>query len=306
MASEHTPEREQPAVAASGNGGSAEPFELPPEAQGRFIEQVMSTWINPEVQARLNRGDQRIAEGLYFAQVVFEVGKTNEVRLNDEVQGSLLVEHVDPGRAFTIGEPIYLSDIRRIERVTLPDEDANAAHITIAFLQDGICICFDATYNRARVSDYLAAAEEFIASAQHALDNGLLRPFAENAFHAAESLAKAELLPLPDETLLKAKTHRTVSGRLHRWGALGNIDPDAPHLLSELDNLRGQETYVGDGPRLDPGVAKSLLERLQAMRDHVVANAPQADGSTRRRVYAQAARPIEAGQIIRPGDNMAP
>jgi hypothetical protein len=280
--------------------------ELPPEAQARFLEQVMSTWVHPEIQLRQERGEAEIPLGLYLAQVVFEVGKPPQVRVNDEAQGHLLAELADPERTFKIGEPVMMDDIRRIERVALPDEDANAAHITIAFLPDGVCISFNATYNRARIADYLSAADEFIASAKQALDKEHFRAFAENAFHAAESLAKAELLPLPDEKLLKAKKHGVVASRLHKWGELGNINPDAPHLLSQLDGMRQQETYLADGRRLYTDAAQKLLDRLLAMHDHVVANAPQANGSTRRRVYARAARPLKAGQIVRSGDNQMP
>jgi hypothetical protein len=135
-----------------------------------------------------------------------------------------------------------------------------------------------------------------------------LRAFVETAFHAAEALAKAELLPLPDERFRKAKTHRTVVSRLHWWSKLGNIDASAAKLLSRLDELRQSETYLADGERLDQVEAKDLHGRLLAMRDRVVERAPRKGPSRegRRPVTMIAAAPLQAGQLVRLSDNRMP
>lgn len=290
------------------DGAEERPQELSEEAVARFFNQVMTIYIVPEIEARQARGEAPKPFPLLFAQVVFKVDMPPVVRLNSEVHGSVMVSPADPARVWNAGEDVMLEDIGGICDFALPDEDANAAHITLLAHASGYSLTFDATYNRARIAEHLRAAEEFMVSADQALTDERLTPFVENAFHAAEHLAKAELLPLPDERFLRAKTHRTVASRLHWWSNLGNIDPDAAKLLSQLDDLRQRETYLADGRRLGRESAKEIYERLMRMRDSVVKNAPQKGPSPqgRRSRTMLAARNLEAGQLVRLSDNRMP
>lgn len=283
-------------------------FQLSEEAQARFFDQVMTTYVVPEIEARQARGEAPKPFQLLFAQVVFEADKRPVVRLNQEVRGKAMISPADPARAGKAGDDVLLEDIGAISDFALPDEDGNAAHITLLAHANGYSLSFDATYNRARIAEHLNAAEEFVVSAAQAFADNRLRPFVENAFHAAEHLAKAELLPLPDERFLKAKTHRAVATRLHWWSNLGNIDPDAAKLLSQLDALRQRETYLADGERLSHEEAEDLHQRLLAMRDGVVENAPQNGPSPRGRrpVTMIAATNLKAGQLVRMSDNQLP
>ncbi|HWH94379.1 MAG TPA: hypothetical protein VNT03_11015 [Baekduia sp.] len=81
----------------------------------------------------------------------------------------------------------------------------------------------DWTYNAPEIASHIGAAREFIDAAEGALEAGRPRAWAELAFAAAELLAKAELLPFPDEGFRAAKRHRSRTARLHEWASLGNI-----------------------------------------------------------------------------------
>jgi uncharacterized protein (UPF0332 family) len=268
----------------------------------------MSVYILPEIERRRARGEKLETTDVWSAQVVFEVDKPTVVRLNEEVRGRLLVRSADPDRAWTVGEDVTLADIAGVSRVELPSDDENAAHITLLVHAAGASISFDATYNRPRIATLLGAAEEFIASASADLKGDRLRPFAESAFHAAEHLAKAELLPLPDERFLKAKTHSAVANRLHWWSRLGNIDPDAAKLLSQLESTRHQETYLAEGTRLTRSAAEDLYRRLLEMHDRVVGDASKSGEADRRRrrVTMVAARELTAAQLVQMSDNQLP
>lgn len=283
-------------------------LELSEEARARLFEQVMQTWIVPEIEARQARGAVPTPFQLGFAQVVFNADAAPVVRLNEEVRGNAMIQAADPTRIWQAGEDVMIDDIAAIVDFELPEEDSNAAHITLFPHADGWSISFDATYNRARIAKHIKVAQEFVGTATDARAGGRLHSFVENAFHAAEHLARAELLPLPDERFLKSKTHRTVVSRLHWWARLGNIDQDAARLLSRLEELRQSETYLARETQLTAAEAERLHEQLVSMRDRVVAHAPQPGPSRtgRRPVAMIAARDIEAGSLVRLSDNQMP
>ena len=262
----------------------------------RLLDQVMTIWILPEVRRRQARRSAPEPYPLAFAQVVFRVGAAPEIRLNEEVRGTALVRRADPASEIAVGDDVFLDDIAGVEHFELPDEDANAGHVTIVATPRGISISFDATYNKSHVRAHLDAAEEFFEAAQGALARGQFRPFAESAFAAAELLAKAELLPLPDSTILDSKTHGTVASKLHWWASTGNIDPTLAKLLTRLTELRDSSRYLRGGKQLVEGEADELFQQLIVLREHVRSHAPSQPGDftprTPRKVTMVAAQPI--------------
>jgi hypothetical protein len=272
---------------------------LPDDFGQRLLDQLLSIWVIPEVERRHEEGLIEKPFQLVFAQVVFRVGEAPEVRLNGEVRGSALARHSDPEKALKVGEELYVSDIAGIEHFELPEEDVDAGHITLVSLAEGMAVSFDATYNRSRVAEHLALADDFFSAAELALASGHLAPFAENAFATAELLAKAELLPLPDKAVLDGKTHKTVLTRLHWWARMGNIDPQFPRLLQRLAGLRAGSRYLRGAERLTEAEAGTLLEELAAMREHVRARAPQrGPDRPRRRIAMIAGKPLRQGDVV--------
>jgi uncharacterized protein (UPF0332 family) len=142
-------------------------------------------------------------------------------------------------------------------------------------LSDGWVISWDGRYNASLIGSHLQAADEFVALAEHAIERGLLRGFVQNAFHAAELLAKAEILALSDEKLLKAKTHGAVAGRFNRWAQLGNTEPRYAKLRNKLEELRAAGPYLRGEFGLDGAQAQEMLATLKAMRSHAEEVAPR-------------------------------
>jgi hypothetical protein len=89
------------------------------------------------------------------------------------------------------------------------------------------------------------------------------------AFPAAEMLARAELLRLPDPRINSAKTHGTVRSRYNLWGRLGITDPRFAVLLNSLGELQEKAKYRRSQFVLTPSKAAEYLETLRDMRRHV-------------------------------------
>src|SRR5690349_13255934 len=93
---------------------------LPPEATQRLLDQVFAIWINPEIERRRAEGLLGDGWGLIAAQIIFNVGGQNEVRLNEQVQ---IVLQVRSTRAIDEGEPIRGEDFSEIVGGNLTSTD---------------------------------------------------------------------------------------------------------------------------------------------------------------------------------------
>lgn len=246
---------------------------LPVEAAQNMLDYLLSTFVQPDLARRVQAG-RPLAPGtpVFAIQVVFNIERDPEVRLNEEVGGFMEARVT---RAMTKGEVVMPADITEITRAELTDEDPDAAHITALLLADGWCISWDARYNASIIAAHVQAADEFVELAEYAVEKGRLRGFVENAFHAAELLAKAEILALPDAQLLNAKTHRTVAGRFNKWARLGNTELRFAQLRSELERLRAPARYLRGEFGLDETRAREMLATLKEMRTHAEEVAPR-------------------------------
>ncbi|NOY93754.1 MAG: hypothetical protein GXP55_21425 [Deltaproteobacteria bacterium] len=70
------------------------------------------------------------------------------------------------------------------------------------------------------------------------MDQELWSAFAYNLFVAAELGVKAELLMLPDKTLLNGRSHKPLHSRIKKWGKLGNVDSRHVSAFNTLSHLR--------------------------------------------------------------------
>lgn len=246
---------------------------LSPEAAQNLFSSLMSIFVQPELVRRFEAGCP-LAPGtqLIAIQVVFNTDREPEVRLNSEVGGFMRARAL---RSMGEGEPVTSADISEITHVELTDADADAAHITAIQLADGWSISWDGRYNASHIAAHLEAAGEFVELAETALQRGMLRGFAENAFEAAELLAKAEILCLPDEAVLKSKTHGTIAQKFNRRAKVGGTDQRFAKLRNELERLRGPARYLRGEFGLDQGRAEEMLATLIEMRGHVDEVAPR-------------------------------
>jgi hypothetical protein len=228
-----------------------------------LLPQAFELFFNPEIVRRRNLGLIDETFGIMAAQVVFHVDAPAEVRFNDEVMGSMLA--VSP-RDIEKGEEILWSEVKdSIKGFDLADEDQNAAHITIFYGGSGWTLISDGRFNLRRAIAHCDAAEEYLETAAVALQNERIGPFAENLYAAVELAAKGALLTLPDERMLRARSHNFIASEHNLAAQRGFVEPEYVRLHNRLRGLRKPARYLS-GPIEVAGIeAKDMLSTARRM-----------------------------------------
>jgi uncharacterized protein (UPF0332 family) len=212
------------------------------EGQQRFLQQAFSFWVAPEIQRRSERGLLPSNFKFLAAQIVFwPDGRSLEVRLNNEVQCSFLVE---PTRDIVAegDKVIGIDDIDRVIEIRPPTEEADAGHVTILRLRESWCFTFDFTYNNARVANTVKAAQEFLIAAHESAEKGRYRPFVDALFSAVELMAKALMLCFPGPESLHW-SHNKINRQLNLRRKENVVGGNYSQLLNDLTRLRHSARY---------------------------------------------------------------
>jgi len=244
----------------------------PTEFGARLLQQAFDLWINPELSRR--RAEDRLPSDFVLdaAQIIMNIGGRSIVRINREVKGVL---KGFAARPIAEKEAVTRDDLLGIAGIELTTEDANAGHMTLLLHKGAWFIDFDFRYNAARISDTLAKAREFLEVARGSVERGYVGPFCENLFTATELIAKGTLLMLPDERMLRSKTHGFISAEFNRWSKSLNIDGQHTKLFNRLTNLRPHARYPTERPvSLTEEEMKGMLAVAEDMLSKLVAQAP--------------------------------
>jgi HEPN domain-containing protein len=206
------------------------------------IRQAMDFWINPEIERRRAAGTLAEDFALSAAQVILDPGVDEPVvRLNEEVKAAVLVE---ANRDIAQGEEVAADDIAAYKDIILTEDDPNAGHITIVPHQGHWGLAFDFRRNAAHIGAHIERAREFLDTAVWARQEEKLGPFVDNLFSATELMAKGLLIWMPDERLLKGKSHGRLHERFNYERRMDNVDPRFAKLLNELAALRSPARYL--------------------------------------------------------------
>jgi HEPN domain-containing protein len=236
------------------------------------IQQAMEFWINPEIERRRAAGALSEDFALSAAQVILDPNAAEpEVRLNDEVKAALLVE---ANREVVRGEELTREDVTAYKDIILTEDDANAGHITIVPHEGRWALAFDFRRNAAHMAQHAERARQFLDTAAWARREGKLAPFVDNLFSATELMAKGLLIWMPDETLLKGKSHGRIHDRLNFEGKMENVDPRFPKLLNELAALRRPARYLARDFNLTNDEMDEMLATAGEMHATLEASRP--------------------------------
>jgi HEPN domain-containing protein len=235
------------------------------------IRQAMEFWTNPEIERRREAETLPDDFALSAAQVIFNPGAdAPEVRLNGEVKAAARVE---AKRTIAKGEEVTADDIAAFIDILLTEDDPDAGHITIVLYQGSWVLAFDFRRNAAHIGAHVERAQEFLDTAAWARQEGKLGPFVDNLFSATELMAKGLLIWMPDESLLKGKSHGHLHQRFNHWGKMDKVDPRFPKLLNDLIALRRPARYLARDFSLTEdqmdemlAVAKDMHAALEASR----------------------------------------
>lgn len=231
---------------------------------GTAFQQAMDIWIKPEIEERKAKG--RLSQDFILsrAQIIFSGDRRHiKVRLNEEVKAKALVK-VKVNKQKRKGAMVSEEDIDEIEEIKLTEKDPNCAHITLIKFKNSWIGWFDAIYNKGEAKKHIEAAREFLESARDNLGKERLRPFFENSFACAELAAKSVLLTLPDEEILKGKSHDLRLQRFQNWADLGNVPQDFSATLKRLNGLRGSARYLCS-TEFKSEDTKNVLQTLESM-----------------------------------------
>lgn len=265
---------------------SPDPQALLPDLYRRFVHLVL--------YARVGLGTWRAEDELdsftvYLGeQALVRVNQEQEVWRTPVVQRSFARdETIEPTDLLTEAAPLASAHGRPFVKAQ--------RHTT------GWQVEFDFRMATARGAELLAAADEFLQTARWSLERGYLRAFVENGFHAAELLAKAELLayPVVADEVEGSRKHTAVLSAYHLWANLGNTDGRFAGLLQELLTTRGTATYADGEFNCDGPVAQAQLEILLELRQHVQDILAGDKGRVFRVI---ATRDIQAGSLVTRAD----
>lgn len=225
-----------------------------------FFQNIMTNWIEPEIEQRRING--RLPTDFQFkaAQIVFSPQGKVDVRLNQEVRGSFLATVSGPKNR---GENVLASEIVEVKKFILDGLDENCAHITMIPGQNGWVTYYDFTYYKAIIKDYLDAADEFLQSAENCLNDKRLRPFFDNAYSCCELLATASLIGHLFVSPTN-KQHDTKIEKFDKWAELGNTKKEYAQLLKRLKGLRPSSRYLTSSEYLHEDAA-TILKTLKGM-----------------------------------------
>jgi hypothetical protein len=264
-------------------------------------EQASFEWlmhrVDDEIMRRTAAGLWATATNVYMAQMHFWVDRPAQIRLNSEVRGRIKAR---AARDLKAGEEVAIDDFYEIASYRPLEDDEDAAHVTALRHAGGWSLAMSFSYNTARIGQHVEVADEFLATARHALAQARLRAFTESAFSAVELYAKAELLALPDERLLKG-SHGTVAGNYSVWARLGNTGETFARLLHDLGDLRREARYLHAPLTITQGEASRMLATINRMAEHVHDGRPTpwvGPEGNRRSFNIVARRAVSAGEVL--------
>lgn len=243
------------------------------------FEQVMDLWITPEVKRRQDAGTIPKPYDLVAAQVIFHSdGRNQEVRLNAEVRSIGKVK-LKEGVSKNAGDPVYAHEVDSYESFRLPDDgDPNCGHFTLRRVADQWTIAFDFIYNKGLSREHLAAAQEFLRSAESALQSNSYRVFVDNLFSASELAAKALLLTTPFPGESKRMSHGRIQSRYNLEAKMGNVSSGHKDAFNRLAGLRSSARYLNGTLSISKAIADELRDAVRGAIEFASKRANPYDG----------------------------
>jgi hypothetical protein len=261
-----------------------------------ILEAVFYRYVRLVLMARVGNGTWTLQSPLTSFRVILPPGSNAVIQVNGEPYAW---SHAVAARAAEAGEELNPDSVLT-ERVPIPTEPL--PFIAGKLTEQGWITDLDLSCSHAQRATHFQAAGEFVDAAEAAVARGAVRAFTENAFHAAELLAKAELLfyPIASDELGGSRKHQRVAATYSLWTRLGNTEPRFAKLLNDLSRIRPTSRYLdGDAGSITSEEAAAWLRTLLAFAEHVDAILHRGAARSFRVV---ASRDWAAGQLLTSGD----
>jgi hypothetical protein len=233
----------------------------------RVIQQMLDIFVEPEVERRVASGDAAKPFRLTAFQVVMRDDQPPHVRLNGEVKALARIRLAEPREDLAVGDDLYESDLTgEIETIELaPEEDPDCAHATCIIINGVMRFAFDFRYNKALAVKHLRTAREFLDTAADCETKGRDAPFVDSLLSAAELIARATLITMPDRKFRKKASHKEIQQKHATFVESGNADPAHADVYGELRQVRDALRYVTAARTIAPEDAQRYLETVEDM-----------------------------------------
>lgn len=162
------------------------------------------------------------------------------MRVNEEVVAEARMKLRD-GIAKSAGEPIYESEVERVEGISLVDpQHVNCGHATLMVISGSGHIAFDSRYNKQLSRDHLDRARQFPDAATYSIGRAAWASAVDNMFSAAELCSKALLMAFQSGVFPSKASHGTIHSQINRWARLGNVRMEHVTAYNRLSNWRAR------------------------------------------------------------------
>lgn len=235
----------------------------------KLLSQVFEFWVNPEVE---RRGVERF--NLRSAQIIFCIGSSPMVRLNEEVK---VIAAAKLNKSVKKGETIFEGDIDSIEKLNLVEDEKDFGHITIVLHRGVWVISFSFNYDVTKTQMFMKIGDDFLMSAIKDMEFKNWRPMLENLSIAAENFAKARLFLLPDDIVRKSRTHQGLQGRVNIHARNETISASFKDAFNELLHTRDKARYELDFS-FDESKAGKYIEVIESTKAEISRLIASVDG----------------------------
>ena len=120
--------------------------------ESNLLNNLLDTWIVPDIQRRQETGDLEKPTQLRMAQIIFSANAQKPiVRINDEVRGRASFKLKEGlSQPVAAGDPINWEQIEELDSFQLDPEERDNGHATIFSFNKKWLITFDFIYNKNR------------------------------------------------------------------------------------------------------------------------------------------------------------
>lgn len=184
---------------------------MDPDAANNFFNNILSMWINPEIERRKTAGELNNGFLLNKAQVIFTIDGSKVIRLNAEVKANIRT-NVRTFSDMSINLDDTQESVVRLDRIK---EEEDFGHATLLKVRDLWVLAFNFTYGVKTSKQFYKLGKEFLEAAELSLTKKIIKATATNLYIATENLMKARIILYPDSIARSAKTHGSIAGRVN-------------------------------------------------------------------------------------------
>jgi HEPN domain-containing protein len=232
----------------------------------RVLRQLLDLYVTPEINRRQAAGELKPPLQLRAAQIIFfPDGRPPAVHVNEELAAEARMKLKD-GVKKLAGEPIYESEVERIESLNLTDpQHVNCGHATLMVISGSWHIAFDFRYNKQLSRDHLDRARQFLDAATFSIGRSAWASAVDNMFSAAELCSKALLIGFQNAAFASKTSHGSIHSKINQWAKLGNVKVEHVTAYNRLGNWRAVARYPQGPFALTEEQARDCLAAIEDM-----------------------------------------